>query len=162
MEKKVNTKRKGGGQPGNTNACKWTEEKALKVGSDLISWLRKSHKNIYFEDFLYVENAFYKNEDKKGVVYYPELISYLSNKYLSFLNLIKIAEKIQECRLKKFGMVKNATMPIFVLKNKHGYSDKVELKNKDADKPPLNKDEFEESLKNIKLEIENTLKNIGQ
>ncbi len=43
---------KKGGQLGNKNAQKWTEEKALKIGRDLLSWYDEDNTNILFEQFL--------------------------------------------------------------------------------------------------------------
>lgn len=99
---------------------KWTEKKALKVGSDLIEWLKADSKNIFFEEFLYVEND-----------YYSELITYLSNKFSSFLKLIKKAKKIQEIKLMKYGVFDNlnAAMTKFTLINNHNWKDKQEIEN---------------------------------
>lgn len=40
-----------GGQLGNTNAEKWTEEALLKVGQDLLEWM-KVKNNMFYEEFL--------------------------------------------------------------------------------------------------------------
>jgi len=91
---------------------KWTEEKALILGNELIEWLtnKEDEGNIFFEEFIVIE---------KG--HYPELIAYLGNKFSSFLKLIKKAKKIQEIKLYKFGIGDrlNATMTKFVLINEH-------------------------------------------
>lgn len=102
---------------------KWTEKKALKLGDDLIKWMKEKDEkgndkgNIFYEDFLCIEND-----------YYEELISYLCKKFTSFLNLIKKAKKIQELKLIKYGIADRLqpTMTIFVLKNHHAYKDKTE------------------------------------
>lgn len=108
-------------------AEKWTEEKALKVVNELIEWLKEKHitgefagedkANLFFEEFLYIEND-----------YYPELIAYLSNKFSSFSKLIEKAKKIQEIKLMKFGVLDNlnASMTKFVLINNHNWKDKNE------------------------------------
>lgn len=92
---------------------KWTEKKAIELGEEMLNWLtdKKHEGNIFFEDFLIIE---------KG--YYPELISYLTKKFTSFLKLIEKAKKIQEIKLYKFGIADrlNATMTKFVLINEHG------------------------------------------
>ena len=96
---------------------KWTEKKALKVANDLIKWLKAEDENLFYEDFLYIEND-----------YYSELIAYLSNKFTSFLKLIEKAKYIQEIKLKKFGVFDklNASMTKFTLINNHGWKDKSE------------------------------------
>ena len=105
---------------------KWTEQKALELGSDLINWLKEKDNDgedkghIFFEEFLVIEND-----------YYPELISYLCDKFSSFSNLINKARKIQELKLQKYGVGDrlNATMTKFVLINKHNWKDKSEIEN---------------------------------
>lgn len=99
---------------------KWTEDKALKLGRDLINWMKVAPENIFFDEFLYVEND-----------YYAELISYLSGKFTSFLNLIGKAKKIQEVKLKKYGTADKLNAPItkFVLINEHGWKDKQEVEH---------------------------------
>ncbi len=110
-------------EKGNKDAEKWTEEIALKLGNELIDWMKAKNKegedkgNIFFEDFLCIENDLYE-----------ELISYLCDKFPMFLKLIKKAKKIQELKLIKFGIADRLqpTMTIFVLKNHHNYKDKTE------------------------------------
>ena len=105
---------------------KWTEQKALELGSDLINWLKEKDNDgedkghIFFEEFLVIEND-----------YYPELISYLCDKFSSFSNLINKARKIQELKLQKYGVGDrlNATMTKFVLINKHNWKEKSEIEN---------------------------------
>jgi len=101
---------------------KWTEEKAIQLGDDLINWLKKESEdesNIFFEDFLII---------KQGL--YPELIHYLKNKFQSFKRIINKAKKIQEIKLVKYGVDDrlNAQLTKFVLTNHHNYSDKSEVK----------------------------------
>jgi len=98
---------------------KWSEEKALNVGRELIIWL-KTDENIFFEEFLYIKND-----------YYSELIAYLGNKFTSFLKLIEKAKKIQEIKLKKFGCFDklNASMTKFTLINNHNWKDKSEIEH---------------------------------
>ncbi len=89
---------------------KWTKEKAEQVGIDLIKWMNEKNENIFFEEFLMLNND-----------YYPQLISYLCEKFTSFLKLIERAKKIQEIKLYKFGVGDelNASMTKFVLINEH-------------------------------------------
>jgi len=102
----------------------WTEEEALRLGNDMIDWLKEKDEkgvdkgNIFYEEFLLVENN-----------YYPSLISYLRDKFTSFSNLLEKAKKIQEIKLKKYGVGDrlNATMTKFVLINNHDYVERQEL-----------------------------------
>lgn len=94
---------------------KWTEKKALKVGEKLLKWLKAEDENMFFDEFLYINND-----------YHPKLISYLSNKFSSFLTLLDQAKQIQQTKLIKFGCFDklNATMTKFVLINHHNHTDK--------------------------------------
>jgi len=111
-------------KPGDKAAEKWTLEKAMKLGDELIEWLKEVDENgqdkgnIFYEEFLCIKND-----------YYEELISYLCKKFDPFLKLIKKAKKIQELKLIKFGIADRLqpTMTIFVLKNHHNYKDKQEI-----------------------------------
>lgn len=89
---------------------KWTKKKADQVGIDLIKWMNEENENIFFEEFLILNND-----------YYPELIAYLCKKFTSFLKLIEKAKKIQEIKLYKYGVGDelNASMTKFVLINEH-------------------------------------------
>ncbi len=110
-------KKNEGGQPGNKNAEKWTEQIALDLGNELINWI-KLDDNIFFEDFLYIVKDLH-----------PNIIGYLSKKYKSFNELLKRSKKIQELKLVKLG-IKDKLQPamtIFVLKNHHNYKDKQEI-----------------------------------
>lgn len=105
---------------------KWTEEKSIKLGQELIQWLKAKDNqgedlgNIFYQEFLIIEKDLYE-----------ELIAYLCGKFSSFLKLIEKANKIQELKLQKYGVGDrlNATMTKFVLTNKHGWSEKNENKN---------------------------------
>lgn len=108
---------------------KWTEEKSLQLGNDLINWLKAKDEdgndkgNIFFEEFLVIEKDLY-----------PDLITYLRDKFSSFSDLLKKAEKIQEIKLAKYGTADrlNASMTKFVLINNHGWRDKQEITGKDG------------------------------
>lgn len=119
--------RKEGGQPGNKNAEKWTEPKALALAESLIEWMspkinekgRDEHAaNIYISDFLTLQNGLNK-----------DTFNYLKDKFTSFSELLKRAKEIQELKLWKYGTAGklNPTMTIFALKNLHGYKDKVDV-----------------------------------
>ena len=106
-----------GGQEGNKNAEKWTEEKALELGNEMIEWLKKDG-NVFYGEFLSVVKDLY-----------PNTISYLEGKFESFLYLKKKAQKIQEFKLLNKGLNNevNPTITIFTLKNHHNYKDKSEV-----------------------------------
>lgn len=110
------TKRPGG-KPGNTNAEKWTEKEALEIGNELIAWLQTDNPdNIFFEKFLV------------GRGLYRSAVTFLSEKYESFSELIKKAKQLQELNIEALSITNQINVPIsiFVLKNHHGYKDKVE------------------------------------
>jgi len=97
---------------------KWTEEVALNLANELIAWQKELPVNIFWEEFLVMEKDLY-----------PEVISYLCEKFTSFFKLIEQAKKIQEIKLKKYGTADklNATITKFVLINEHDWRDKSEL-----------------------------------
>lgn len=122
---------------------KWTEENALKLGNELIEWIsKKGKKNIFFQEFLFIKTL---NNQKT--------ISYLSNKFTSFLTLIVRAKKIQEIKLLKYGIANklNASMTKFVLANHHGYREKKEVKTETIHTVDLNN--FTEEEKRVLLNI---------
>lgn len=97
---------------------KWTEEKALQVGKELIEWLKEEETNIFFGEFLYLKNDYHK-----------DLIWYLCKKFSSFSELIKKATDIQETKLVKYGCFDklNAQMTKFTLINNHNWRDKSSI-----------------------------------
>jgi hypothetical protein len=131
------TERRGeGGQPGNTNALKWTEAEAMKLGGELVTWMKPKfvpdpkHKpkkgerqkmvdahglNIFFEKFLLIE---------KGLP--PGTLSYLDKNFKSFSNLKKTAKRLQEIKLKEYGVHRklDKSVVIFLLKCEHGLTEK--------------------------------------
>jgi|GEM_PF-6537282 len=140
-------KRSEGGQPGNKNAQKWTEEMALELGNALIEWIKPKYMpdpnykpekggkpktvdvhtlNVFFEKFLIIQRDLY-----------PDVIRYLSETYESFSDLIEKAKKIQELKLKEYAVHKkiDTTMSIFLLKTNHGHTEKSQIET--IDKTPL-------------------------
>lgn len=115
---------RGGGQYGNKNAEKWTEEKSLKLANDLINWLKKptlegEGNNLFYEEFLVMERDLH-----------PNTIRELCKKFSSFRDLIDKSKKIQETKLRRYGVGDklNASMTKFVMINNHGYkSEKQDL-----------------------------------
>lgn len=99
---------------------KWTFERAMQFGEDLINWLIEEDAdghdkgNIFFEEYIVIVRGFY-----------PDLTGYLCKKFKPFSELIRKAKKIQELKLQKYGVGDrlNATMTKFVLKNVHGWDD---------------------------------------
>lgn len=123
---RMKTEKKEGGQPGNKNAEKWTEHRAIELGEELIAWMRPSINekgrdvnaaNIFVQDFLVIHKGLYK-----------DLLEYLAEKYESFSDLKKTAKEIQEAKLWKYGTANklNPTLTIFALKNFHNASDKIQ------------------------------------
>jgi hypothetical protein len=108
----------------NQPAPKWTEDKAIQLGEQLIKWLKEVDEdgndkgNMFFMEFLVIEKDLY-----------PEVIDYLSEKFTSFSKLIEKAKKIQEIKLQKYGVGDrlNSAMTKFVLINNHNWKDKSEV-----------------------------------
>jgi len=122
-------KKNPGGRP-----LKWTEEKVLELGEELILWLKEDEENVWFERFLY---------EKKNL--YPQFISEMRDKYPKFSELLKKAKKIQESKLVD-GTLKhslNPTMAIFVLKNHYQYTDKQQTELTISEQPFFKDDDDE-------------------
>ena len=113
----------------------WTEEKVLELGEDLITWLKASDENVWFERFLYEEKDLY-----------PQFISEMRDKYPKFAELIKRAKKIQEGKIVDgtFKHQLNPTMAIFVLKNHYQYTDKTQTELTISEQPFFKDDDDEE------------------
>lgn len=102
---------------------RWTENRAIQLGQDLIDWLKAVDENgmdrgnILVDEFLVIEKELY-----------PELTSYLCKKFTSFFNLYEKAKRIQQTKLVKYGIGDrlNASMTKFTLINNHGWKDKKE------------------------------------
>lgn len=111
-------------EEGNNAAEKWTEEKALELGEELLSWIKTGGKeNMFFNWFLKVE---------KGL--YTDLTAYLSKKFPFFNDILEEAKEIQQIKLIKYGVDDklSAQMTKFVLMNHHGMSEKVENDNRSS------------------------------
>jgi len=108
-------KRKGGGQPGNKNAEKWPKEDLIQIGEELLEWMSQD-QNIWFEKFLM----------SKGL--YRDFVSDRSVNCKPFAELIKKAKQMQESRIAEFALYNkiNTTMAIFLLKNNHGFKDRLD------------------------------------
>ncbi len=122
--------RKKGGQPGNKNSEVWTEKKAMALGFELQEWMGKE------PDYYYPEKG--QRQISKGYLFAnkflseqnldEDIIGWLCKKYSSFADLYKKAKYKQEQKLIELGCtgVLNPALTIFVLKNHHGYKDKIE------------------------------------
>ena len=115
-------------QEGNKAAEKWTEERALAFGNEMLLWMVSSDENIFFEEFIFLVAPFLPSyEDVSIFVSTP---AYLANRFESFSKLLGQCRKIQELKLKKFGSFDklNASIVKFLLSAEHGLSEKSELK----------------------------------
>lgn len=114
-------------EPGNKAAEKWTEEAALKFGNDLLNWMREADENVFFDDFIYLQD----HTGKYAGSIYADLPSYLSKKYSSFLDILTICRNIEKTKLKKFGAFDklNSGVVRFLLSAEYGMSEKTETKN---------------------------------
>jgi len=126
--KKKSRKLKGSPNPapiGNKYAEKWPKSRAMQLGYDLLRWIKAKQTNIFFNEFLFIENDYSAN-----------IIATLSKKFVEFNDLIEKIKKIQETRLIKYGILgkTNPSMTKFVLINNYGYqSEKIDhtTNNKD-------------------------------
>jgi len=129
-KEKENLILRAGGQPGNKNAEKWTEEKALEIGNSLIAWLKVEPEIIKTLNGRQIENInLYKIEFLSRNGFTKDLIRDLCSRFISFHDLIKEADEIQEAKILKYSALNkiNPTISIFCLKNHHGYKDKSEM-----------------------------------
>jgi hypothetical protein len=109
---------------GNKAAEKWTEEAALKFGIDLLAWMQAEDENIFFDDFIYLQD----HTGKYAGEIYAELPAYLAKKFSSFLNILNICRQIEKTKLKKFSAFDklNASIAKFLLSAEYGLSDKTQ------------------------------------
>lgn len=103
---------------GNKFAEKWTEEKVLSIGKQLLEWMKESDGNFWLEDFLH-ENDLYVN-----------FINSMSNRFPRFKDYIARAKEIQESRITKFALLGNLDtgMARWVLSVHHNKRDVAETK----------------------------------
>lgn len=115
-------------EKGNKAAEKWTLERAMTFGQDMIKWLVDADENIFFEEYILLIAA--QMPQYEDVSVSRKTTSYLANKYPSFANLLENAKNIQELKLKKFGSFDklNASIVKFLLSAEHGLSEKSEMK----------------------------------
>lgn len=110
---------------GNKAAEKWTEEAALKFGTDLLDWMRAADENVFFDDFIYLQD----HSGKYAGSIYSDLPSYLAKKFSSFSDIHQICRNIEKTKLKKFGAFDklNAGIVKFLLSAEYGLSDKLDV-----------------------------------
>ena len=104
----------------NNNAERWTLESAKMFANDVYDYVR-NHDNCTSMSKACTELDEYEN-----------VIQYLENKFNVEFESIKKAKDILKARLIEQGLYNkaNATMAIFILKNNHDMSDKVDTNNK--------------------------------
>lgn len=113
-------------------AEKWTEPVAKQLIEDLITWMKEEDLNIFYEEYIVMERGLY-----------PTITSYLGKKFSSVSKLLGMAKKIQEIKLKKFGIqgALNPQLTKFVLNVEHGMIEKKEtgITIDTSSKPDLSK-----------------------
>jgi len=108
---------------GNKAAEKWTEESALKFGNDLLEWMKSADENIFFDDFVYLSC----DESKYAGSIYVGLMSYLSEKFTAFSNILEKCKEIEKIKLKKFSAFDklNPSIAKFLLSAEYGLSEET-------------------------------------
>jgi hypothetical protein len=126
----------------------WTIEKSIVLANELVEWLQSDEKNIFWEKFIVIE----KNMDSGYIRYLKHKfadraakleaeqretenparaleIEQELKKLHEFPTVLKRAEKIQEIKLSEKAMDNRSVGgAIFILKNKHNWADKQEIK----------------------------------
>jgi len=110
--------KKGQFVEGNKSAEKWTEEDAMKLGEELIEWMKESDSNVIFEKFFVLEKDLY-----------PTVYNYLMKNFEPFSRLIEKAKKIQEIRVAEGCLTNeyNGGFGKFFLGANHNWSEKQEI-----------------------------------
>lgn len=107
----------------NKAAEKWTEVEALKFGNDLLNWMQAEDENIFFDDFIHLQDHTGKYAGK----IYADLPAYLSKNFTSFLDILNKCRVIEKTKLKKFSAFDklNASIAKFLLSAEYGLTDKT-------------------------------------
>ena len=102
-------------EEGNKCAEKWSEEEAIKLGDELLEWMKASNTRIYFKEFFAIE---------KGI--YPAICKRLIERFTAFAYRIEMAKEIQEVRIAGGCLTNelNSSMGKFLLSANHGMSEK--------------------------------------
>ena len=118
VSKLIGRDEKGHFLPGNKIAEKWTEEKVLKIGQQLLDWMMEDQSHFWFEDFLIEHDLF------------TDFTSDMAKRHPRFAAYIERAKRIQESRITKFALTGNLDtgMARWVLSVHHGKRDVQETK----------------------------------
>ena len=105
----------------------WTEAAALKFGNDLLQWMQAEDENIFFDEFIYLQD----HKDKYAGKIYADLPSYLAKKFTSFFDILEKCRKIEKTKLKKFSAFDklNASIAKFLLSAEYGLSEKQAIEH---------------------------------
>lgn len=116
----------------------WTDEKIESLAKELESWFTNPGTEL---DRLYYGQFLAEYPDL-----YPQMVSKFSSVNQVFRETIKRLDKLQEARLLQFALRQkiNPVFTMFLLKNKHGYTDKMEVKQETE----LTTKQSKEELKN--------------
>ena len=109
--------------PKNKAAEKWTEEAALKFGNDLLNWMLEEDENVFFDDFIYLQD----HRGKYAGEIYADLPAYLAKKHTSFFDILEKCRRIERTKLKKFSVFDklNASIAKFLLSAEYGINEKT-------------------------------------
>lgn len=115
---KRKTKKKVPALNSNKNAQKWNYEKANLLFEELLKWFEEEKKNVFISVFLASKRL------------HKSTLDYLIEKYDQRNNLAELKEVafgIQESRLLDYGFKKmgDSKFAEFLLKNNHGYTEKI-------------------------------------
>jgi hypothetical protein len=94
---------------------KWTTNEIKSLADELIEWMEKEQKNLWFNDF-FIEKRISRQRVQE----------FLSDKYFNYI--YDLCKGIQESRMFKLGTSKSTNPAMFIigLKNNHGWTDKQE------------------------------------
>ena len=111
-------------EAGNKAAEKWTEEAALKFGNDLLKWMKAEDENIFFDDFIYLQD----HDGKYAGDIYADLPVYLAKRFTSFFDILQKCRLIEKTKLKKYSAFDklNASIAKFLLSAEYGLTDKTQ------------------------------------
>lgn len=101
----------------------WTEERAIKLGTEMVEWM-KEDDNLLYKDFL-----LFKKNVSRGTIKYLK-------KYSSFLTLYENSKDIQQQKLIKKGLYKETdpNFTKFILNTSHGMIERKEQEEKQEEK----------------------------
>jgi hypothetical protein len=117
---------------GNKSAEKWTEDKAIELGEELLEWISEETSDPTERMFM---NGFFLIKKKIAT----STVTLLANKFSSFRHLYEEAKKISEYKLAMHGTGDrlNAQMTKFVLQNNHNWTDKKDIQQTIKELPKI-------------------------